>query len=100
MAALEHIFRKQMAATLAHLRQGGFEPPLYCAFIDRTGSTVCGRYEEKHGRRELAFTILSSHMLATQFALPINVMLVNQRGEAAHVALNCPEDSGTVLELN
>ena len=99
MAALEHLFRTQMAATVAQLREEGFEPPLYCAFIDRKGSTVCGRYEDR-GRRELAFLIVTSHMAAEQFALPINVMLVDQHGEAAHVALDLKDESFHVLELN
>jgi hypothetical protein len=74
MAALQHIFRKQMDATVAQLREKGFEPPLYCAFIDRTGSTVCGRYEER-GRNGLSFTILVSHMAGQPLALPVHVML-------------------------
>jgi hypothetical protein len=99
MAALEQIFRTQMAATMAQLRKAGFEPPLYCAFIDRQGSTVCGRYEDR-GHRGLTFTIVTAHMATEQLALPIHVMLVDQHGEAAHVALDRKGPAATEEELN
>jgi hypothetical protein len=99
MAALEQIFRTQMAATVAQLREEGFAPPLYCAFIDRQGSTVCGRYDDR-GRRGLVFTLVTAHMATEQFALPIHVMLVDQHGEAAHVALDRKDLAGTTGELN
>ena len=97
MSAMEHLFRQQMVTTLTHLRAEGFEPPLYCAFIDRNGSTVCGRYEDQ-GRRRLTFTIVASHMAAQQVALPIQVMLVDRHGEAAHVALG--HTVGSPLAVN
>jgi hypothetical protein len=96
MTALEHVFRKQMVTALAQLRQEGFAPPLYCAFIDRQGSTVCGRYEDR-GRRGLSFTIVASHMAAPHVELPINMMLVDQHGEAAHVALGVQDEASLVV---
>lgn len=99
MAAWEQIFRTQMAATVAQLREAGFEPPLYCSCIDCKGSTVCGRYED-HGRRGLVFTIVTAHMATEQCALPMHVMRVDRHGEAAHVALDRKDPAGTEAELN
>jgi hypothetical protein len=96
MTAWEHVFRQQLGAAVAQLRQEGFAPPLYCAFMDREGSLVYGRYEDR-GRRGLSFTIEASHMAAPQVTLPIHVLIVDQHGEAAHVALDLNDDASLVV---
>jgi hypothetical protein len=86
MADWEQVFQQHMPEFLAQLVAQGFEPPLYCAFIDGNGSLVYGRYDTSV-ERGLTFTLVTSHIVAQDFALPINAMFVDQGGEAAYVAL-------------
>jgi hypothetical protein len=86
MAEWEPILREQLAEVLAQVCAEGFEPPLYCTFLDGNGSNVYGRYEEIDGG--LSFTIITAHMQAEDFTLPMHALLVDQMGEAAHVTLD------------
>jgi hypothetical protein len=86
MAEWEPILREQLAEVLAQVCAEGFEPPLYCTFLDGNGSNVYGQYEAREGR--LSFTIITAHMQSEDFTLPMHVLLVDQEGEAAHVTLD------------
>ena len=91
MAEWEPILREQMTELLAQVCEEGFEAPLYCTFLDANGSNVYGRYEETDDMG-LSFTIITSHMVAEDFTLPMHVLLVDQVGEAAHVTLDVQID--------
>ena len=86
MADWAPILREQLAVLLAEVCEEGFAPPLYCTFLDANGSNVYGRYEEIGGG--LTFTVITSHMVAEDFTLPMHILLVDHTGEAAHVTLD------------
>jgi len=62
------------------LLQRGFELPLYVACISANGSVLVGRYEAE-------FTDLLEHRENDVFTLPVNMMVVDARGEAARVVI-------------
>jgi hypothetical protein len=86
MAEWQEVFQDHMPELLAALCASGFEPPLYCTCMDGNGSMAYGRYEDNEDRG-FAFTLVTSHMEAEDFVLPMHVTLVDQYGESAHVAL-------------
>ena len=87
MADWESVLRDQLSEVLAQVCAAGFAPPLYCTFLDSNGSMVYGRYAATE-RAGLAFTMLTSHMAAEDFTLPMHVLLVDQDGEVAQVTLD------------
>ena len=86
----EEIFLQHVSELLAAMCEHGFALPFHCTFVDANGSMVYGRYDEQ-GEEALTFTLLTSHMAAEEFILPMHVMLVDQWGESAHMALDSHE---------
>jgi hypothetical protein len=67
------------------LLQRGFELPLYVACISANGSVLVGRYEA--GDTRVEFRDLLEHRENDVFTLPVNMMVVDARGEAARVVI-------------
>ena len=82
-----------MYPVLTRLLQGGFVLPLFVTCIGRNGSMMCGRYDEIEATG-LDFIFEASHIEHEAFLVPIHMLVMDQRGEAAHVRLD--HESGQV----
>jgi hypothetical protein len=65
----------------------GFQPLLYVANVAANGSAVFYRYDAPENAPGLVPTFLCEHMHPDGFALPINLMVVDQTGQAAHLVI-------------
>jgi hypothetical protein len=73
-----------MYPVLTRLLQGGFVLPLFVTCISRNGSMICGRYDDIDATG-LDFIFEASHIEGETFLVPIHMLVVDQRGEAAHM---------------
>ena len=64
--------------------QEGFIPPLFVTCIGRNGAVVCGQYDDIEATG-LDFIFEASHIEGEAFLAPMHMLVVDQRGEAAHV---------------
>jgi hypothetical protein len=69
---------------LTRLLQEGFVLPLFVTCIGRNGSMMCGRYDDIEATG-LDFIFGALHIEGEAFLVPIHMLVVDQRGEAAHV---------------
>ena len=72
---------------LREMIERGFEPPLWVAVISINGCTLTFRYDADPSTGGLSPTLLTSHA-SEALRLPINVMFVDSRGEAALVLID------------
>jgi hypothetical protein len=101
--------QRTMYPILTRLLQEGFVLPLFVTCIGRNGSMMCGRYDNI-AATGLDFIFETSHIKGAAFLVPIHMLVVDQRGEAAHVRCDdedtqdtpCPAcgDSGRPLREN
>jgi hypothetical protein len=84
MADWREALQCAMYPVFTRLLQEGFVLPLFVTCMSRNGSMMCGRYDgiEATG---LDFIVEASHLEDEVFSLPIHMLIVDQRGEAAHV---------------
>jgi hypothetical protein len=80
----ERDLSRDFGEMLAHLMEAGFKPPLHWAAIARNGSMMAGRYEVTE-RGDLDCEIVFSD--EADMAVPVNLMFVDCRGEAARVVI-------------
>ena len=80
-----------MYPVLTQLLQEGYVLPLYVTCIGSNGSMICGRYDDIEATG-LDFIFETSHIEDEAFPRPIHMLIVDQRGEAAHV--RCDRESG------
>lgn len=73
-----------MYPVLTRLLQEGSVLPLCVTCVGRNGSMICGRYDDIDATG-LDFIFLASHIEGEAFPLPIHMLIVDQRGAAAHV---------------
>jgi hypothetical protein len=66
----------------------GFLPPLYVASVGVNGSAMVFRYDAPDHAPGLTATVLCEHITGGFMAMPINLMLVDQTGRAAHVVID------------
>ena len=64
--------------------QEGFILPLFVTCIGRNGAMVCGQYDDIEATG-LDFIFEASHIEGEAFLVPMHMLVVDQRGEAAHV---------------
>ncbi len=64
--------------------QEGFILPLFVTCIGRNGAMMCGRYDDIEATG-LDFIFEASHIEGEAFLVPMHMLVVDQRGEAAHV---------------
>ncbi len=78
-----------LGESLREMIERGFEPPLWVAVISINGCTLTFRYDADADPSTggLSPTLLTSHA-SEALRLPINVMFVDSRGEAALVLLD------------
>ena len=72
-----------MAECLQSLLDSGFEAPLHVAGVARNGSAFVVTYELTKDGLEPTFRLEPNGA----FALPVNMMFVDQRGEAARLVI-------------
>jgi hypothetical protein len=70
----------EIARLLERLLDEGWKFPVHYSAISNDGSMVLGKYW-KPGEAE----VITSHCPSGQFVLPMNMMLVDERGQAALV---------------
>jgi hypothetical protein len=93
MADWREALQQQIYPMLTRRLQEGFVLPLYVTCIGRNGSMMCGRYDDIDATG-LDFIVEASHIEDEAFPLPIHMLVVDQRGEAAHV--RCDGEGGQV----
>ena len=84
MADWREALQHAMYPVLTRLLQEGFVLPLYVTCIGCDGSMMCGRYDDIDATG-LDFIFETSHIEDEAFLLPMHLLVVDQRGEAAHV---------------
>ena len=87
MADWRDALQDAMYPVLTRLLQEGFVLPLFVTCIGRNGSMMCGRYDDIEATG-LDFIFEASHIADEAFLMPIHMLVVDQRGEAAHVRHN------------
>jgi hypothetical protein len=93
MADWREALQQQIYPMLTRRLQEGFVLPLYVTCIGRNGSMMCGRYDDIDATG-LDFIVEASHIEDEAFPLPIHMLVVDQRGEAAHA--RCDGEGGQV----
>jgi len=84
MADWREALQHAMYPVLTRLLQEGFVLPLYVTCIGCNGSMMCGRYDDMDATG-LDFIFEASYIEDEAFLLPMHLLVVDQRGEAAHV---------------
>jgi hypothetical protein len=84
MADWREALQYAMYPVLTRLLQEGFVLPLYVTCIGCNGSMMCGRYDDIDATG-LDFIVEASHIEDEAFPLPMHMLVVDQRSEAAHV---------------
>jgi hypothetical protein len=79
---------EEMAQLLRDVLDQGFLPPLAVATVAANGSVIVFRYEAPDNAPGLTATVLCEHLTGDVMALPINLMIVDQTGRAAHVVID------------
>jgi hypothetical protein len=87
MADWRDALQDEMYPILTRLLQEGFVLPLFVTCIGRTGSMMCGRYDDIEATG-LDFIFEASHIEDEGFPLSIHMLVVDQRGEARHVRVD------------
>jgi hypothetical protein len=91
MAGWREALQDTMYPVLTRLLQEGFVLPLFVTCIGCNGSMICGRYDDIEATG-LDFICEASHIEGEAFLVPIHMLVVDQRGEAAHV--RCDGEGG------
>jgi hypothetical protein len=85
------------AEALEHLLALGFKPPIRLAAVAVNGSVIVVSYDcSTGGRMDCQF--LAEYSQAEGFQLPINMMYVDQRGEAARFLIAKSEDRPMLIQ--
>lgn len=79
---------EQLRDILRTLLERGCELPFYWTMISANGGIVGGYYKEVEEGEGLDVEFLVSHEPDNFFELPINMMFVDKKGEAARVVID------------
>ncbi|HET8562794.1 MAG TPA: hypothetical protein VFM35_02860 [Candidatus Binatia bacterium] len=71
--------RTELARVLTRLTEEGWIFPVCFSAISTNGAMVCGRYMNATG----SGGIIASHCPSGEFVLPMNMMVVDEKGQAA-----------------
>ncbi len=82
---------ENFADILSKLLSSGFEPPIWLATISLNGCALTVRYDQDPDGSGFSATVLSEHFPEPTMQLPINLMCVDSRGEAARVVIKAEE---------
>lgn len=80
------LLSEKLSEILETLINKGFTPPLYCAAISTNGSIMTFQYEFAQDGT-LDMKLISSHSPEGQFTIPVNIMFVDKKGDAARVII-------------
>jgi hypothetical protein len=86
MADWREALQDAMYPVLTRLLQEGFVLPLSVTCIGSNGSMMCGRYDDIEATG-LDFIFEAWHIEDEVFPPTIHMLIVDQRGEAAHMRL-------------
>lgn len=78
---------QQLRGALERAMAMGFELPLFFAIISANGEIYAGCYESSASGPHLDCRMLVQHTPTGYLVAPINMMLVDRRGEAARVLI-------------
>lgn len=81
----------RMSPVFTDLLHQGFTLPFSVTCIGGNGSMTCGRYDDIEATG-LDFIFLASHIQDEAFPDPIHMLIVDQRGAAAHI--QCQREEG------
>jgi hypothetical protein len=79
--------QEAMSPARRRLRPAGCVLPLFGTCLGHNGSMRCGRYDAMEATG-LAFLFEAWHLEGEVFPPPMQMLMVEQRGEAAHVRCN------------
>src|SRR5215831_2794621 len=91
MAHWREALQHRTYPVFTHLLQQGFVLPFSVTCIGGNGSMICGRYDDIEATG-LDFIFLASHIEDEAFPAPIHMLVVDQRGVAAHT--RCEHEEG------
>ncbi len=77
---------QSFARILEVVLEHGFEPPLYLTAVAANGHMMHVMFESFVGRGGLEASLLTTH--GDSFMLPINIMITDTNGEAAHAVFD------------
>jgi hypothetical protein len=77
----EGALQQQAVQFLDSARDHGFQPPFYLVTVGRNGTMVYGRFVISQDGVGLIGNILAEHSEPPGFQAPINLILVDSRGE-------------------
>lgn len=80
------------------LANDGFLLPLHLSVVASNGAMLYVRYDE--GAEALVATPLSQSLVPGGFLTPINIMIIDSRGEAGRVLISGPGKAGKVTHLH
>jgi hypothetical protein len=72
----------------------GLELPFILAVVAANGSILAAKYTPASDHDGLDTTLLAQHVEDPGFGLPINIMIVDQKGDAARVTINTTDSMG------
>ncbi len=90
---LSRLFLEAIEEALQELLESGFELPLYIIAISANGSMVFAEYAKGSARAGEGMEIdaLSSRDRPEGYVLPINIIFVDSKGEAARLFIQAPD---------
>jgi hypothetical protein len=77
---------------MTELLNRGFELPLYFTCVAIDGAMVYGHYAGTEGEEGMECDILATYTPESVFPLPLNLMIVDQRGEAARILIDASQE--------
>ena len=77
----------RLSAALGPVIAQGFEFPIFWVVVAANGEMLAGRYDLSESGSGLESRLLVRHSADGTFAVPINLMFVDSRGEAARVVI-------------
>jgi hypothetical protein len=86
----------ELNAVLNTLLAKGFTPPFHWALISSNGCILSGAFHDATGAG-LQMQVIGVHAPQAIFAVPLNLLIVDTAGQAAHVAI---QESGQVDYLH
>jgi hypothetical protein len=89
---------EQLGAMLLECRKRGFELPLYMCVIGANGAALVSRYTPDEEQEGLKCEFLTDNIPAEGFLVPLNIMISDPTGKAAHVVVE--RDTWGFADLN
>jgi hypothetical protein len=85
---------KAISSAVTECVERGMQPPFTMCCVSQNGSVQVVRYTLADASRALDPSLIVNHEVPPGFTLPVNIMLVDRLGEAAHIRI---AQSGTTF---